>query len=119
MGVGLPKIASDIRGRQFLAAENFRAKPYPGRVYLFKAESRPDFFCDDPDMGWGKILSDLRVEQVSGDHGTINTGMNLKMLARKLAKFLEDSPSSQAVVQAAASPEVPGVRGTNSLPMSG
>jgi thioesterase domain-containing protein len=96
IGVGLPKIASDIAGRQLLAAENYRAKPYPGRVYLFKAESRPEFFGDDPNLGWGGILSDLWIEEVPGDHGTINTGMNLKILARKLTGFLEDSPSPRA-----------------------
>jgi thioesterase domain-containing protein len=88
LGVAVPKIASDIRGRQLLAAESYRAKPYPGRVCLFKAESRPEFFDADPDLGWGGFLSDLRVEDVPGDHGTINTGMNLKILARKLTAAL-------------------------------
>jgi hypothetical protein len=94
LGVELPKMARDISGRQLLAAENYRARPYPGRVYLFKAESRPEFF-DDPDLGWGKILSDLWIEDVPGDHGTINTGMNLKILARKLGAFLQDTKRSQ------------------------
>jgi thioesterase domain-containing protein len=119
IGVEVPKIASDIRGRQLLAAENYRAKPYPGRVYLFQAESRQEFFADDPDMGWGKILTDLRIEDVPGDHGTMTTGMNLKILARKLAGFLEDSPNSQDVAPAATVPQRPAVRGTNSLPQSG
>ncbi|MBV9769538.1 MAG: amino acid adenylation domain-containing protein, partial [Bryobacterales bacterium] len=89
LGVEPPKIATDIIGRQLLAAESYRAKPYPERVYLFKAESRPEFF-DDPNLGWGGILSDLVIEEVPGDHGTINTGVNLKILARKLTGFLEE-----------------------------
>ena len=84
----VPKIASDIRGRLLLAAESYRAKPYPGRVSLFRAESRPEFFGGDQHLGWGNILSNLRVEDVPGDHGTINTGMNLKILARKLTAAL-------------------------------
>jgi amino acid adenylation domain-containing protein len=88
LGVVVPKIASDIRGRLLLAAENYRAKPYPGRVWLFRAESRPEFFGGDQHLGWVNILSDLRVEDVPGDHGTINTGMNLKILARKLTAAL-------------------------------
>jgi hypothetical protein len=118
VGVELPRIASDIAGRQLLAAENYRAKPYPGRVYLFKAESRPEFFGADPDLGWGKVLSDLRIEQVPGDHGTINTGTNLKILARKLAEFLEDSPQRQGAGTAAAARHAT-VGGANSLPQSG
>lgn len=113
MGVEVPKIASDIRGRQFLAAENYRAKPYPGKVYLFKAESRPEFFADDPDMGWGKVLSDLQIAEVPGDHGTINTGMNLKILARKLAAFLDATPGSEGAEQTTESPE-PAVSGNTS-----
>jgi amino acid adenylation domain-containing protein len=88
LGVEVPKIASDISGRQLLAAESYRAKPYAGRVCLFKAESRPEFFGADPDLGWGGFLSGLRIEDVPGDHGTINTGMNLKVLARKLQAAL-------------------------------
>jgi thioesterase domain-containing protein/acyl carrier protein len=93
IGVGMPKMASDISGRQLLAAESYRAKPYPGQVCLFKAESRPEFFDADPELGWGGILSNLRIEEVPGDHGTMNTGTNMKVLARKLTAILEDSPS--------------------------
>ncbi|HTW63743.1 MAG TPA: condensation domain-containing protein [Bryobacteraceae bacterium] len=88
LGVEGPHLASDIGGRQLLAAETYRAKPYAGPVWLFQAEIRPEFFAD-PKMGWGKILSNLRIEAVPGDHGTINTGLNLKILARKLVAALE------------------------------
>jgi hypothetical protein len=118
VGLGVPKIASDIASRQFLAEENYRAKPYPGRVYLFKSESRPEFFGDDPDLGWGKILLDLRIEAVTGDHQTIHIGTNLKILARKLAEFLEDSPQRQGAGTAAAARHAT-VGGANSLPQSG
>jgi thioesterase domain-containing protein len=89
--VGVPRIASDIAGRQLLAAENWRAKPYPGRVCLLKAESGTEFFSDDPALGWSKVLSNLQVVSVPGDHGTINTGMNLKILARKLNAAFDES----------------------------
>jgi hypothetical protein len=39
----------------------------------------------------------LWIEEVPGDHGTINTGTNLKILARKLAGFLDDSPQLKRV----------------------
>lgn len=116
LGVGLPKIASDIAGRQLLVGENYRAKPYPGRVYLFRADSRPEFFGADPALGWGKVLSDLRIEDVPGDHGTINTGLNLKILAQKLAGFVEDSSRSQGARLAEFAPRMVTVHNTNSLP---
>jgi thioesterase domain-containing protein len=115
IGVGVPKIASDIRGRQLLAAESYRAKPYPGPVWIFKAESRPEFFDTDPNLGWGEILSDLRIENVPGDHGTISTGLNLKILSRKLTTILQESSSSSStprneVAQATAAAQLPAVR---------
>ena len=117
IGVEIPKIASNIAGRQLPAGENYCAKPYPGRVHLFKAESRPEFFGADPDLGWGKILSDLRIEEVTGDHLTINTGTNLKILALKLAAALEDSTSFQGAGTADAARHST-VGGTNSHPQS-
>ncbi len=103
LGVEVRRMAGDVSGRQLLAAESYRAKPYPGRVCIFKAELRPEFFGGDDALGWGKLLTDLRIEEIPGDHGTINTGMNLKNLARKLAAFLELS-SSQEEWQASRAP---------------
>jgi len=94
LNVALPKIASDIISRQLLAGENYRAKRYPRPVYLLKAELRPEFF-DDPALGWGGILTDLRIEEVPGDHGTMNTGKNLKILAHKLTGFLKQALEPQ------------------------
>jgi thioesterase domain-containing protein len=116
LGVEAPGIASGISGRQLLAAESYRAKPFPGRVCLFKAETRPEFFDADPALGWRKILSDLRIEEIPGDHGTINTGMNLKILARKLTAFLEDSSRSQSSVQSVHAPRLTGVHSTSPQP---
>jgi thioesterase domain-containing protein len=59
-------------------------------VHLFKAESRPEFFATDPALGWGEILSDLRIADIPGDHGTITTGMNVKLLAGKLTAALDE-----------------------------
>lgn len=95
IGIDVPKTGSDIFGRQFLASESYRAKPYPGSVILFKAESRPEFFGDDPALGWGKILPHLRIEALPGDHETITGVMSLKTVAQKLAGILEDLSRSQ------------------------
>jgi len=94
VGVPMTGIPLDIAGRQLLAAENWRAKPYPGRVCLFKAQSGAEFFSSDPALGWGGVLSNLRIEEVPGDHGTINTGANLKILTSKLNAALERRPAS-------------------------
>jgi amino acid adenylation domain-containing protein len=89
IGVRPPKLTSSITDMQMLASEKYRAKPYAGRVYLFKAESQPEFFDGGVTLGWEGVLSDLVVLECPGDHNTINTGSNIKFLAEKLAACLQ------------------------------
>ncbi len=96
LGVELLKTATDIVGRQMIAAESYRPKPYSGRIYMFRAESRTELL-DDQTMGWGKILLDLQIDDVPGDHGTINTGENVRVLAGKLMKILKNAANGQDV----------------------
>jgi amino acid adenylation domain-containing protein len=88
VGVALPSDASNVAGVQGLAAESYRLKSYHGRVHLFRAESQLEFLAGGEDLGWARVLSDLVIEDVPGDHGTINTGSNLKILAHKLRECL-------------------------------
>jgi thioesterase domain-containing protein/acyl carrier protein len=85
----VPSLSKSITDRQRIAADNYRARPYDGRVYLFKAESELPFFAGGPELGWKGILSDLVIYVVPGDHGTINTGNNLNILSQKLVSWLE------------------------------
>ncbi len=89
-----PTIASDIANLQLLAWESYRLKSYNGRVYLFRAESQGEFFTGGPDLGWSGILSDLLIDDVPGDHATINIGVNLKILARKIQQCLREALSN-------------------------
>jgi amino acid adenylation domain-containing protein len=102
VNVNLPKTVSQTARLQLLAGERFRANRYSSPVYLIKAESRPEFF-DQPDLGWGEVISDLRIRDIPGDHGTIMTGMNVKLMASKLKTILEKIP------EAAESPSCAGV----------
>jgi amino acid adenylation domain-containing protein len=88
-GTPTPNLSKSIADRQRIAADLYRAKPYGGRIYLFKAESEMEFFGGGPELGWKGILSDPVIYLVPGDHGTINTGNNLRILAQKLASWLQ------------------------------
>ena len=92
LGVELKNTATDVVGRQMLAAERYHPKPYSGRIHMFRAQSRIELL-DDETMGWGKILLDMEIAEVPGDHGTINTGDNVKILAGKLAKIVSSAAS--------------------------
>jgi amino acid adenylation domain-containing protein len=89
-GVSLANAAKDVATLQWLAYESYRIKSFDGRVHLFKAESRYEFLTGGADLGWSGVLSNLVVEEVPGDHTTINTGSNLKILAEKVKECLRD-----------------------------
>jgi amino acid adenylation domain-containing protein len=80
--------AKDVSTMQGLAYESYRLKSYNGRVHLFRAESRYEFLTGGADLGWSGVLSNLVVDEVPGDHTSINTGANLKVLARKVRECL-------------------------------
>jgi amino acid adenylation domain-containing protein len=89
IGIPLPSVPNDVLNQQTLASESYRIKSYNGRVYLFRAESQQEFLTGGPSLGWAGVLSNLLVEDVPGDHGTINTGDNLKILAGKVRERLQ------------------------------
>jgi thioesterase domain-containing protein len=87
-GISSAMAYGEVSTLQLLASESYRIRSYDGRVFLFRAETQPDFFTGGPDLGWSGVLSDLVVEDIPGDHGTINTGTNLKVLAQKIRDCL-------------------------------
>ncbi len=89
VGVPLPSGDRNVSDLQGMAAESYRLKSYHGRVYLFRAESQNQFLTGGPGLGWSGVLSNLVVAEVPGDHGTINTGSNLKILARHLQECVQ------------------------------
>jgi amino acid adenylation domain-containing protein len=95
VGVPLPTTGPrDVGDLQGMASESYRIRSYTGRVHLFRAETQIEFLAGGADLGWSGVLSDLVVEHVPGDHGTINTGANLKILARKLRQCLQQFSSA-------------------------
>ncbi len=90
----LPDIGDSIAEKQLLAAEQYRARPYGGRVYLFRSGAKVEFFPGGPQLGWEGILSNVVIYDIPGDHGTINVGSNLTLLAKILQSCLDPTRSS-------------------------
>ena len=86
--ISLPTV-NDVSSLQLRASEAYRIKFYSGRVHLFRAETQLEFLGGGEDLGWSGVLSDLVIEEVPGDHGTINTGANLKIMAQKVRECLQ------------------------------
>jgi thioesterase domain-containing protein len=74
---------------QAAAMENYRAQPFGGTVHLFRAERRPEFFSGGETLGWKNVLPNLKLYDVPGDHGTMNTGPNVPILAKGVARCME------------------------------
>jgi len=95
VGIPFPSSQGDVSNLQQLASESYRIKSYRGAVHLFRAESQPEFLTGGVDLGWSGVLSNLAIDHVPGDHGTMNTGINLKILARKIQQCLRQAAPSE------------------------
>jgi thioesterase domain-containing protein/acyl carrier protein len=74
-----------------IAANNYTPQPYPGKVALFLAEDGIAVDSDDPILGWDKLaIEGAKVQWVPGDHHTMLTEPNVKVLAEKLRVYLEE-----------------------------
>jgi len=84
-------VTNDMVTMQQFAADQYQATPYAGRVCLFRAATQLEFFHGGPLKGWNGIFRDnLVVYDIPGDHGTINTGENVALMAQRLAEFLRE-----------------------------
>ncbi|MBT6564851.1 MAG: amino acid adenylation domain-containing protein, partial [Candidatus Scalindua sp.] len=72
------------------AMNNYKPKPYKGKIVLFNAEGDADEAdSHDPTMGWEKLAEDgLFIRNISANHYTILREPQVKILADGLRKFL-------------------------------
>jgi thioesterase domain-containing protein len=67
---------------------DYKVLPYDGKTFLFKAIDAINPVVDDPTMGWGEYVQDLKVFKIPGDHYTVMTEPHVKVLAEKLRSCL-------------------------------
>ena len=105
----------------YLAWQSYQPRPYPGRVTLFRARTRPLLHSLSPDLGWAEIARegvDIRV--VAGHHWSIMVEPNVQRLAAQLRTCLKEAePASFSPdwVSSAELPTVvqPGTKSTDQL----
>jgi thioesterase domain-containing protein len=65
-----------------LAAKRYTPRPYPGRVVLFRADSRRLEALADPTLGWDALaIGGVTVHVVPGDHYTMLRSPGVGVLA--------------------------------------
>jgi acyl transferase domain-containing protein/thioesterase domain-containing protein len=79
----------------FVAAHEYRPRPYPGRAMLFRCalqSTNPHF---DPKLGWGDLLGDgLEICEMPGDHRDMFLEANVDLLAQQLNRALTEARTS-------------------------
>ena len=73
------------------AAAGYRARPWPGRATLFRAEQLFDVFeAAAPDYGWSEVVrGGVDVVTVPGDHDTLLLGANAEVMLGRLRDAID------------------------------
>ena len=84
----LPNALKKVREGCYSAARGGQAKPYDGRVVLFRA-SEKGLSSVNQEIAWKKIIPQIEFYEVSGHHGNIVDLPQVELLAAKLKRRLE------------------------------
>jgi amino acid adenylation domain-containing protein len=77
----------DVRFRGILM--NYRPKPYPGRVVLLRTRSLQGNYPSDRTAGWGKLVAQIEVHELPGNHATCQTE-HVGVVAEHIGRCLHD-----------------------------
>jgi amino acid adenylation domain-containing protein len=79
------------------ALSNYRLRPYPGRITLFRAEHRDDGCAHTADNGWTDYAEGgIEIHNVPGEHEAIFNQPNVRVLAEKLDACIEGVLSAKS-----------------------
>ena len=84
-----PQALDQVQRAYRKAMFEYRAAPYAGPVELFRATRQRPHFAEDPQLGWGELLADLRVHDIPGYHASILMEPHVRQLAEEFAGALE------------------------------
>jgi thioesterase domain-containing protein len=69
------------------AVRRYRRAPYPGRAVLLRCREQFAFMGDtlaDPSYGWGRLVAELDIADVPGDHVSVLSEPHVDALAAAL-----------------------------------
>jgi thioesterase domain-containing protein len=92
----LPRALQDVREAGYLANRQYVAKPYGGKVTLFRAGLRSAADAGSQDMGWGRLArGGVEIRQVPGDHADMLLRPQVELLAEQLRHCIEKATGEQ------------------------
>ena len=75
----------------YQALNKYDPKPYPGRMTLFRARTRPPFHSLEPDLGWGDLArGGIDIRDVPGNHLSVLYEPYVRILADRFRDCLEE-----------------------------
>jgi thioesterase domain-containing protein/acyl carrier protein len=88
-GERVPECFGRVMAAHYQALRDYRPRPYPGRVTLFRARTRPLFRLHGWDLGWGALAGGgLEVVAIPGNHETLLREPRVRVLATALKERL-------------------------------
>ena len=92
----VPSFMKDTEEISWVAAINYRPRPWPGPVTLFRASAQPDPRLPW-DLGWTPLAEGgVEVYELPGDHDLVFREENIRVLAEQLRARLEISDAAVA-----------------------
>ncbi len=95
------------------ASDHYVARPYPGKVFLYRSNRQQLDFVPSHALGWDSVVSDLEIHDVPGIHATMVVEPRVRFLVEKFAPVLEraqreaaGAPSASPTRRAAPAPAV-------------
>jgi thioesterase domain-containing protein len=88
-GLRPPEQFLRLMENHYQALREYAPKPYPGRVVLFRARTRPLFRLHGYDLGWGALArGGLTVIPIPGNHETLLREPRVGVLAAALKEHI-------------------------------
>jgi len=98
----VPSFLKSTEDISWIAAMNYKPRPWPGQVTLFRASVQPDPRLPW-DLGWSPLaLGGVQVFELPGDHDLVFREDNTRVLAEKLQFRLGESDAAQVRADAPA-----------------
>jgi amino acid adenylation domain-containing protein len=94
---GLPGNVKKVRKVCLQAEKEYKPRPYPGRVILFRSSHKPLGQVSDPRAGWSTFASNgLEIYEIKGNHENILLEPQVRFVAGQLRTCLEDEAARQS-----------------------
>ena len=88
--IGFSEQHRKVAQAQYRALRNYKMRPYPSRVTLFRARMQPFFSSHKPDKGWASLAAGgLEIRSVPGNHLAMLQEPHVRILAEQLRACLD------------------------------